>query len=102
MIARDAQWGPWIRHDGKGLPPELIGKSVHAVAEMADGRMTEEVGTPMEDDELNRCWDWSYFRCYSETFNWHWSRVTRYRVRKPDALVQLERLAASPLVTEAA
>jgi hypothetical protein len=70
------EWGPWIEHDGKHLPPQ----GARCQATFCDGDTL--IGTIVQDDYTQR-----------QSFLWgddeSISHVVRYRVRKPRALLNL-------------
>ena len=85
----EQEWGPWIEHDGK-LAPHLSGLWIEGDVEdcLAVGRRI--VSTSVERLEwrvgsgLGKSWDWS---------NWpEYSRILRYRIRKPRGLTILEEI----------
>ena len=79
------EWGPWIKHDGKGCP--CVGEYVHIIADNGD----DQCGIP------NHTCDAPEYGCFS---TWIWDhytthpRVIRYRIRKPRGMVILEKLLA--------
>ena len=84
------EWGPWVDHDGKGIPVQS-GEVVWAVE--ADG--SEFSGMILVS--ANRAgevdvWDWD--DCARQNV-WHY-RVIRYRKLKPMGLRLLEGIAADP------
>ncbi len=70
------EWGPWIEHDGKGCP--CVGEFVHTVHHHG----YEFLG--IAGSGGGRSWDWSNAPWYS--------RIIRYRIRKPRGLTILEGL----------
>ena len=83
------EWGPWIEHDGNYVP-HLVGLWVRTVAEWPDGKLTERelrVGNGM-----GASWNWANFGPFT--------RVLRYRIRKPRGLTILEQIAADPQPVE--
>ena len=85
------EWGPWIDHDGRGCP--CVGMLVEGVFLNAMALRDDPsfiVGV-QEDREIfiagsdgGGSWDWS---------NWpHYSKIIRYRIRKPKGLTILEGL----------
>ncbi len=68
------EWGPVIQHDGKGCPLSA-GTIIHSFGEWPDGRPEEFVG-PVNPKWAG--WDWS-----------NGSRIIRYRIRKPRALLDM-------------
>lgn len=79
------EWGPWIEHDGKGMPDEVIGVDLECMVE----RNEDMPETKAEDCEeiASAPWLWAIIPCDY--------RVIRYRVRKPRALRDLIDLAAN-------
>ena len=82
----DSEFGPWQDHDGKGCP--CVGKMVHVIWHAHDG-----CGTEFEHDGFgiagiagDECWRWETRPKFS--------RVIRYRIRKPRALLDLIQLIA--------
>lgn len=80
------EWGPWIEHDGKGCP--CVGKFVHVVFDRPgispDGTITsEEFGIAGQHGGES----WLWLPVYT--------RVIRYRIRKPRGLTILEELLQS-------
>lgn len=87
------EWGPWIKHDGKGCPvPD--GVWCHRIfSEPARGD-DKTVHGKMEDfSPVNREW---------EFHSWNWSKgavhIIRYRIRNPRALELLRSIAKEPEV----
>lgn len=75
----DADWGPWVLHDGKGCP--CVG--MHILGQYDEGRIVEAAvvrGNP-------QAWDWSV-----EPGKYH--KVIRYRIRRPRALLELIQMIA--------
>lgn len=94
----DEGWGPWIEHDGEGLPPGLAGRRICAVFEGAPGDFSEAEGVAGSCQAYS--WDWRW---------WHRpapdgflvARIVRYRVRKPRGVKILEELIVDlPQVVE--
>lgn len=86
----DADWGPWVEHDGR---PNPVAHGTPLQVETADGRLIEGFfdGTPPGDRECS-IWDWESCRQYG-----FWvGRAVRYRIRKPRALRELIEIAAEP------
>lgn len=76
-------WGPWINHNGKGCP--CIGAFVEVEALKGPHgpvRWTYIAGSLGAEC---RSWDWTNYPRYS--------KITRYRVRKPKGLVMLQEIA---------
>lgn len=85
----DAEWGPWIEHDGKGCPV-LDGVICHRIlSEPARGDDVRALGKDEDISPVDRAWEWRA---------WEWEPdavwVLRYRIRKPRGLTILENLIA--------
>lgn len=77
----EGEWGPWIDHDGRGCPvPDGV---LVMVCGYSTASLYEEYTLPAKSSWLG--WDWS-----------NGPRITRYRIRKPRALLDLIALAADP------
>lgn len=79
-------WGPWIDHDGKGLPVPIGVYVERDFGEVIFSSMTGRCGARHEGPVIERelpSWNLTPFHPH----------VIRYRIRKPDALKQLEQLA---------
>jgi cellulase/cellobiase CelA1 len=80
-MSGDAEWGPWVDHDGMGCPVQN-GVLVNVCGYASNGQFEE------------------YTEAAKSTWlGWVWSngpRITRYRIRKPRALLDLITLAADP------
>ena len=71
------EWGPWIEHDGKGCP--CVGQYVNALHDDSDFPLIivkDFFG--IAGGGGGRSWDWNN----SDRF----TRVIRYRIRKPKGL----------------
>ena len=86
MTDRSEEWGPWIEHDGRGYPSDVIGAFCQVFAIC---RNRGEFG-PCEP-----------FKCMGRYVcggSWNWdnhpgtTKITRYRIRKPRGLTILEGL----------
>lgn len=75
LTARD-EWGPWIEHDGKGCPC----KGMWVLAK-DDGLWDDGLWEGVAGLEGGHSWDWSNSHSFT--------RVIRYRIRKPSALLDL-------------
>lgn len=74
-----SEWGPWIEHDGKGCP--CLGQYVHAVHDTG----YEFMGIAgSQGSRRARSWVWPSVPRFT--------RVLRYRIRKPRGLTILEGL----------
>lgn len=82
MTERGEEWGPWIEHDGKSVPTNVVGKFVHA--------KHNECGLCYRTGELT---DENMNICTGNPSAWiktvGWTTVIRYRVRKPRALIEI-------------
>ena len=87
-MSDDAEFGPWIEHDGKGCPcrgqwvmsENRIGlQAIH----IAEGRAVYYDGTPTEITAytIGSAWEWGAEQRLSD--------VIRYRLRRPQALRDL-------------
>ena len=73
-------WTDWILHDGSGCP--VVGRYVEVVC--ADGHRAEGVVLPEVLRVPCSLWIWSSICPH------HWPlRVSRYRIRKPRALLDI-------------
>ena len=82
----DAEWGPWIEHDGKGCP--CVGQYVHRVYEKIgrnpDGSLSNEnLGIALDSES----WCGGSGKA---------NAIIRYRIRKPRAMKLLQAIAARP------
>lgn len=92
------EWGPWIDHDGKGCP--CVGEYVQAVElSLIRGECTFEAVAGMRG---GFSWDWQWASKPVPGIGSLASRIIRYRIRKPRALLNLiemvENLPANPVV----
>lgn len=108
-ITSASEWGPWVWHDGNGCPSDLVGKFVHvwfepdASSPLDDGMPHELIGilTPL----LASCASWEGTTYFGRGCVASWNGesggmkfVTRYRVRKPRALIEMiEMIEALPV-----
>lgn len=78
-----AEWSNWIEHDGKGCPPGVIGRFIHAVGTQAECEFRCLPG-----DEKWKGWYWSYRGrpCGDGV----WDPVIRYRIRRPRGMEVLD------------
>lgn len=87
-MSGDAEWGPWIDHDGKGCP--CVGQWVEREL-TTGGRGRTKAGLTnwtIEGVVLPECapaWDWSLFGKRKPN-GMRRPKVTRYRVRKPKGM----------------
>lgn len=87
MTRQDTEWGPWIEHDGKGIPVP-VGVVVHAVGSL--GTDIIEVSRFSNSDVplgATTAWHWALWEPH--LFEEH-EYVIRYRIRKPRGLIILE------------
>lgn len=91
-MSDDAEWGPWVEHDGKGCPLP-VGIEVNGVEADGSNWIGVVIGYPdqFDEDDVN-VWDWEH--CQMQGC-WDW-RLVRYRIRKSRALRDLIEIAASP------
>lgn len=89
------EWGPWIEHDGKGVPLCVIGKVSEVIAEHFDGTTTRQSGVIIDPTgDCYRAWNWSFFGKICVEQKCLYARVLRYRIRKPRGLLLLQKLIA--------
>lgn len=69
------EWGPWIRHDGRGCPVPT-GTIVEVVCEDRFGYQKNEIARAMGGSYSS--WDWSHFP--------ELKKIVRYREKKPKGL----------------
>jgi hypothetical protein len=74
------EWSEWFLHDGRGCP--CVGGFVHTISERETGRFFERRLIAAQNG--GKSWDWSNYPKYT--------RVIRYRIRKPKGLTILEGL----------
>lgn len=72
-------WGPWIRHDGKGCPVR-VGTIVEVVCEDRFGFTMRQIACVAGGSYSS--WDWSH---YPEL-----KKIIRYREKRPKGLSILE------------
>lgn len=77
-MSDEADWGEWQIHDGKGCP--CVGQMVENI------HNTGQKWIGIAGSEGGRSWDWSNHPKFS--------KVIRYRIRKPRALLDLIQLIA--------
>lgn len=85
-------WGPWIKHDGKGCP--CVGQFVHA-----EYRWTTANWKGYSDTVRSGNFAWGR-ASGGPCWYWYWqpgyNHVIRYRIRRPAALQTLIEIAANP------
>lgn len=91
-MSDDVEWGTWVDHDGKGCP--VVGLFCHVIGLGARGEHHEFKAIARE----HPCWDWTNFgkSGVDHGLCGLWAKVTRYRIRKPRALLDLITIAADP------
>jgi hypothetical protein len=80
-MSEQDEWGPWIQHDGSGVPTDIrLGDFVEVESE------DNETGQLVRDSAIVTA-------AHLSPHNWIWGESThdtlRYRIRKPRALQQL-------------
>lgn len=92
-MSEDADWGPWVEHDGRGCP--VVGLFVERVLSsggerFADGPGSERVLVGVVRPKAGHisAWDWSNFLKMSANGT-RCGKIIRYRVRRPKALRDL-------------
>lgn len=85
-----AEWGPWRRHDGGGVPAGVEGRWIEVASRLVDGRVEISGGFchPELCPEVVACWSGGGFMA-----GFWCCPVLRYRVWRPAALARLMRLA---------
>ena len=98
MTAKPSLWGPWIRHDGQGMPVpagtivEVLSKEDPETA--LDG-IVRRVGTAGVD--LVHSWHWTA----QTRFTQHALPIDRYRIKRPRGLdILLVTMAQTPRPAE--
>ena len=84
------EWGPWIDHDGNGCP--CLGMWVDSVHEGTRGRVYRVDGVAGRMGGLS--WDWDNYAKLTRDGRYI-TRVVRYRIRKPRALLDLIEMVES-------
>lgn len=88
------EWGPWIEHDGRGMPDEVRGMYIAITGKTLEGdERTSEGFSPLEVPQCALiCWEGGGW--LSEV---HYAiPIIRYRIRKPCGLTILQRIAEQP------
>lgn len=88
------EWGPWIEHDGMGMPDQVRGMYIAIIGKTLEGEeRTSEGLVPLEVPCHARiCWQGGGW--FSEV---HYAiPIIRYRIRKPRGLTILQRIAEQP------
>lgn len=81
------EWGPWIEHDGSGVPPDVPGKYLQIVSRSLRGEESVSEGyMPLTyPPAAELCWrGGGYFSLVDYAMP-----IIAYRIRKPRALQQL-------------
>lgn len=87
----DEDWGPWVEHDGKSCPLP-IGTLVQMVFQSFNHK--DRFYTKTGDVLGGRSWYWKY---WGKQVNGHvLTRIVRYRVKRPNALKELIKIAEHP------
>ncbi len=99
MTAHPTLWGPWIRHDGQGMPVpdgtivEVFSKEDPTTAEYGVVRRLGIAGV-----DLVHSWHWTEMTRSSQ----HALPIDRYRIKMPRGLDMLvDTLALTPTPAEA-
>lgn len=87
------EWGPWIKHDGRGCPCVGMWAQVEAEnGETAEGIVRQTAAVPLPGRASR--WIWADIPLYAYS-----RRVIRYRIRRPKALRKMiDRAESLPLV----
>jgi hypothetical protein len=78
------EWGPWIEHDGKGCPPEVVGRYIQIASLRRDGTVKLNEGVVRQHHGRDIAWLGG-----GSEGGWWIMPIIRYRIRKPRALLQL-------------
>lgn len=99
------EFGPFIQHDGKGCPPEVIGRVIEGQIECAvnakgvkAGSVITECGLITQELAVNPNWDWQNFGRVMQARNgniYSVGRVIQYRIRKDRAVERMRKKAAA-------
>ncbi|MCA0204313.1 MAG: hypothetical protein LCH92_08225 [Proteobacteria bacterium] len=90
------EWGPWVKHDGKGLPVP-VGTVVMVEDVHSDGSREIFVVTAGLGGGFS--WDWQWSVKLVPGFNKYATRIIRYRIRRPKALREMiDRAESLPVV----
>lgn len=90
-MSDEADWGPWIEHDGRGCP--CVGRYVGVESEWHGGRITYDEGCAGSSGGFS--WDWQWFKkpvpghggCSA-------TRIISYRIRRPKGMAILNAILA--------
>ena len=98
MTKQDDEWGPWIEHDGSGLPLCVVARTIEVKAITNHGEPQSQIGyvDPQRlHHEVYRAWNWSFYAKESLDGTFGYSKIIRYRIRKPRALIEMIERAES-------
>ena len=93
------EWGPWIEHDGNGCP--CVGMMVEAEIVTIDRKQSSFRQALVKGGPQ---WVWKNAETVTRETDTHIyvvGAVIRYRIRKPQALQDLIRMAESPVNPDA-
>ena len=76
------EWGPWIEHDGRGIPANVVGAWCEVTGHQPWGNIVTRQGKVATG------------AAFAERDTLLGPRVIRYRIRKPRGLTILESLLA--------
>jgi hypothetical protein len=105
-MMKDGEWGPWIEHDGKGCP--CRGMVIEAKWLQGNGSL----GSISEDGDkvwivpsdagmvYGSAWIWRIINGIPDTGT-DCAPIVSYRIRKPQALLDLIRMAEDPVDPDA-
>jgi hypothetical protein len=98
------EWGPWIEHDGRGVPVEVMGREIEVWWRPEDGdEQNWRHAVLVVDDLAASCSSWHAAKYEGRGCMQHWAGeqflcgpywVDHYRIRKPRGLVICENLLA--------
>lgn len=83
-MADESEWGPWIKHDGKGC--QCVGQMVEAVVLVNRLGDLKNIGPFIAKGRES--WTWKLHRLPVNEF----ARIIRYRIRKQRGMTILESL----------
>ncbi len=81
-------WGPWVEHDGKGMPDHIVGVPCECYFLHSGADLTPGSAGPDGDS-----WHWMVRHGVPECFGVA-DPIIRYRIRKPRGMKVLENILA--------
>lgn len=89
-----SECGPWIEHDGKGCPLP-VGTPCECIFEAFPGVIVADPA-PWTPCSGGVSWDWKFWLTLDADSRLIIARIVRYRTRRPQALLDLIRIAENP------